>query len=215
MSSFRSDAPEDERITDLCSVSNDSDEDTVEIIGQVNYPVRWIISVDVGYRNLGLAVYDAEVKELVFWDVVDLAVHSFNGESIAAAVQVMFERYISPLVPQPRRCQAVIEKQVPHPRVLKVLMTECALRGFLMGKDMTVITVDPKAVKKYFSISGQRGESYGAGKRRAIEHVSRTLETGSPHVRVPAQFRLVFERGRKKDDMADAFLHLKYVLMTS
>ncbi len=61
MSSFRSDAPEDERVTDLVSVGNDSDEDAVEIIGQVHYPVRWILSIDVGYRNLGLAVYDAEV----------------------------------------------------------------------------------------------------------------------------------------------------------
>ena len=86
MSSFRSDAPEDERVTDLVSVGNDSDEDEVEIIGQVHYSVRWILSIDVGYRNLGLAVYDAEVQELVLWDVVDLAVHSFNGESIAAAV---------------------------------------------------------------------------------------------------------------------------------
>jgi hypothetical protein len=123
-----------------------------------------------------------------------LSIDSFNGENVAYAAKSLFDNKISPIVTHPRQCRVLLERQVLHPNLFKVLMTECAIRGILLGNNIELITVNPKDVKSYFGMPA--GESYGARKRRAVAVAREALLT-SP-IRMPDLIKSTFETSQKK-----------------
>jgi hypothetical protein len=172
--------------------------DCIQQIGEIKYPPRWIVSIDMGFKNLGLIIYDIRSAEVVEWTLVDVGVDSFNKENVAYAAKSLFDNKISPIVTHPRQCRVLLERQVPHPNPFKVLMTECAIRGILLGNN------------SYFGMPA--GESYGARKRRAVAVAREALLTS--RIRMPDLIKSTFETSRKKDDMTDAYLQLVFALET-
>ncbi len=192
---------------------HDSDTDSIEILGCSH---RWIVSIDVGFKNLGLLIYDVLRAEVVHWAVVDVQVRAFCAEEVTVSVQTFFATHVNPFVENSRLFTVLIEKQIPHPKVFRVSMIDCVLRGYLAGHGISTTTIQSKSVKNHFSRESEglkTKTSYSAGKRRAVNLVRELLERKS--VRVPDRLKAVFESAGKKDDMADAYLQFLFYIQTS
>ena len=97
-----------------------------------SHPIQ--ISIDVGYKNLGLFIYDPNLEAVLEWGALDLSLSNFEPETIVIGL----DKALSPFLSRPEilihQCEVIIERQTRMLAVHKVGLVDLALRAWLIGK---------------------------------------------------------------------------------
>ncbi|KAI3650553.1 hypothetical protein MP228_003795 [Amoeboaphelidium protococcarum] len=175
-------------------------------IGKVSTPFEQyeqIVSVDVGVKNLAVAIYDLKLKRVIAWELRNPdSERCLNTPAVES-----YGKWCRDFLAYHNinsKCRLLVERQ----RV-------CSNNGVINAKSMMVytvqsqlvalhdkaITIDPKAVAQHYASGGKQK------KRNAVDIIYRDymhlLETD-----VGSQFK----NAKKKDDLADSLLQLTYFL---
>ena len=165
--------------------------------------MAYIAAVDIGIRNLGLAVYDYKEKTLVEWIRVDLCegqkyVPCKNVEYVhvfIAKYQHYFDNAHIVLVERQMRVNMRILESVFHSRFFE----KCVI-------------VAAQSVKLHFSICCR---DYKKNKKRAVEwlhcHWNQMVKH---HIINIDEWNSVWSHEKKQDDLADALIMLLYYVNT-
>jgi hypothetical protein len=165
-----------------------------------------IMSIDVGYKNFGLFIFDPNEDTVLEWKALDLSVSKFKPDNIIHCLKEALEPYLSLSAILRNNCRVIIEKQTQMLNVHKVVLVDLALRAWLSGRGVAVETVDPKRVKGHFYISEKK---YKKRKAVAVERAQGLIGEW-PSSRISDALRNSFMSAKKKDDMADALLQCVY-----
>jgi hypothetical protein len=170
-----------------------------------------LLSIDVGYRNLAYCVLEDE--RVVEWEVVDAVKEDKTWAKIPKVgndpiiigllVKSMWDRREKLLSVD----TVLIERQPPRARVMRVL--EGAIQAFFLTCMQTVEICKVKKVESFnardkFKHFEQRAllrgkKNYSARKKAGVEMCRDYLvETGQDSV--------LFEKAKKRDDLADALM---------
>ena len=162
--------------------------------------MRYIVSIDVGIKNLGLCVFDFATAKFVFWDNVSLVA---NGRYIPANnVQYVrdfvarYESFFSDaavvLVERQMRCNMRIVEAV----VQTLFFDKCVI-------------INARSVKAHYNLGTK---NYRMNKQRAVTWTEAFVKNN------PAAFAHAvvepFTVKSKKDDLADSLLLITYYLDT-
>jgi hypothetical protein len=161
-----------------------------------------ILSLDVGFKNLGIFMYDPAHSRVLEWDALDLSISKFEPEKIIEGVQKALEPYLSNPEILRKGCHVLVEKQTRMLKVYKVGLVDMAIRAWLAGKGKQATTVDPKKVKKFFKM---KWENHRQGKTLAVKKARELIEKWTSD-KLSDDLRNRFLKAKKKDDMADAML---------
>ena len=92
-----------------------------------------LVSLDVGYKNFAAAAFDPQNKKIFYWNRISLNISSFNAPEV---VEKLVSNGLAPILESPlviaRGCRFLIEKQIPSPRIHKILMVDVALHAYLV-----------------------------------------------------------------------------------
>jgi hypothetical protein len=163
-----------------------------------------IISVDIGYRNIGIFMYDPNQCAALEWTSLDLSLTDFEPDTIIRGIENVFNPYLSRREVVRYGCHFLVEKQTRMVRMYKVALVDMALRAWLAGQSIAVSTVIPKEVKKHFGICAK-----GYKKRKSLA-VKKAREMTDNWQIVTDEMRATFLSTKKNDDMADAFLQCMF-----
>ncbi|MAT69680.1 MAG: hypothetical protein CMJ58_09165 [Planctomycetaceae bacterium] len=163
--------------------------------------MRYVVSVDVGIKNLGLAVFDLATCKFVFWNNVSLVP---NGRYLPANnVQYVrdfvarhewaFNDAIAVLVERQMRCNMRI--------------IESVLQTMFFDK---CIIINARSVKAHYNLGTK---NYRMNKERAVQWVT-DFVAQNPDAFATHAVQLPWEELHKKDDLADALLLIMYYLDT-
>jgi hypothetical protein len=192
----------------------DDDNDDIIFMSDIIYrpapPPRFVVSMDVGYRNFAIAIFDIVRQEVVVWENFDLGITKFTSSNILEAFESLFEERIAPVVAQAGISTTLIEVQAHRPTTYRVAMVDCTIRGFLGGRRIPVRAIRPADVKRHFGFPIR--QVHAARKADSIRRVREFLDGAPGGLRVPEDVRQSFDRSRKKDDLADAYLQLLYFI---
>ena len=157
----------------------------------------YIVTIDVGLKNLGFLVYDMTSKRVLVWSnecmVTGKYMPSCNVQYVRAFVQKWsqyFENAHKIIVERQMRCNMRIIESV-----FEAMFYE------------TVMTVAPRSVKVHFGISKN---NYRCNKQAAIEYVSDCKNLEELDLTEVSEAL----KCKKKDDLADSMLLLLYYLHT-
>jgi hypothetical protein len=160
------------------------------------------LSIDVGFKNLGVFVHDPNQGKVLDWRALDLSLPCFQPEAIIEGLERALQPYLNLTEVIENKCLVIIEKQTQMLNVHRVGAVDLALRALLHGKGIPVKTADPKRVKAFFSIEES---SYKKRKKAAVLKASELIDEW-PSCQLSDQLRGQFNAAKKKDDMADALL---------
>lgn len=168
-------------------------------------PFRYIVSIDIGTKNLAWVSYDTSSEIIIRWRLVNLESSSSDLPTLASSVRNTFNDMTSELVLSDT--MFVIEKQPPSG-----LTTVAALFHVLAQLSDEL---NPDVVCSY-KIQHGMDESvvgYRARKKAAVEMVTAWLSEQSSSSMPKMLFHrfedvVQFLRTKKKDDMADCLLQL-------
>ena len=162
--------------------------------------MSYIISIDVGIKNLGICVFDFTCMKVVYWRNVSLC----PSGRYCPSDNVMYVReFVQKHSSYFEHAQKVIiEKQMrPNMRIVEALLHSMFYYQALI--------VSPKAVKAHFGLSTR---DYRLNKQRAVEWADLFLLHNAPMV-AQAEVQSYRDR-RKKDDLADSLVLLFFYLDT-
>jgi len=162
--------------------------------------MRFIVSVDVGIKNLGLCVFDFSTAKFVFWDNVSLVPNgryqpAENVQYVRNFVQrfnYFFDDANVIIIERQMRCNMRI--------IESVLQT--------MFYDKCVI-INAKSVKAHYSLGTK---NYRMNKLRAVQWAEKFVANNAGAF--ADAVTLPFSMKHKKDDLADALLLIAYYLDT-
>jgi hypothetical protein len=185
---------------EIIVISSDEEE-------EMNSPLKPIIlSIDVGFKNLGIFMHDPNQPAVLEWKALDLSLSNFQPETIVRGLETALEPYLSlPLVSK-NKCVVLIERQTRMLNVHNVGAVDLTLRAWLYGRGIPIETVDPKKVKMHFSISEK---NYKKRKAAGVKIATKLMEDW-PSSQLSDRLRNQFASAQKKDDMADALLQWAY-----
>jgi len=156
-----------------------------------------IIGVDPGTRNLALCMIDGQ--KIVQWDVINIMPDP-NGIA-DGLTKINFAVWVK------ESTDVVIERQpTKNPRAVRIqhyIEMFCAMNG---GR---VYCIDPKHKLSYASSTSYWPErdilnwSYNERKKLSVETTANFLK----NTEQDEKFVTMFEKSKKKDDLADALLH--------
>lgn len=157
---------------------------------------RYIISVDVGIKNLGICVYDLVQHQICFWDTVALTPDGryfpYNNVSY---VHKFVDRYYEYFTQADR---VLIERQMR----CNMRIIEAVLHSLFYAKCLVISARD---VKQHFNICMR---NYKLNKQKAVEWALAFVER-SPDAFAP-DVLAVWQSRKKRDDLADSLLLLMY-----
>ena len=162
--------------------------------------MSYVISIDVGLKNLGLCVFDFSTAQIVHWENVLLI-----GEGSYAPKDNV--KYVRDFVSKYRHFfdhafQVVIERQIrTNMRIVEAVL-------HTLFYDVCKI-VSARTVKCHFNLSCK---NYRQNKQKAVQ-VVRQFTRGNPSLFMSHLREIPFARG-KVDDLADSLLLLLYYLDT-
>ena len=174
---------------------------------------RFILSMDVGYRNFALVIFDIVRQEIVVWENFDLGITTFTSSHILEAFESFFEARIAPVVGMAGISTTLIEVQAHRPSTYRVAMVDCILRGYLGGRGIPVRAIRPADVKRHFGFPIR--QSHGQRKADSIRRVREFLDGAPGGLAISQGVRQSFDRSRKKDDLADAYLQLLFFVRST
>ena len=164
--------------------------------------MSYVIGIDIGLKNLGLAVYDFRHHKVVHWENAALVrVGKHRPKDNVKYVVDFCERYSHFF---DSAFAIVIEAQM---RVNMRII--CAVFETLFHNYSTVHVIPPRQVKAHYDLS--RG-SYNANKAASVAWVRKWL-TANSHV-VLRTCQANWSRAKKQDDLADALLLVLFYLDT-
>jgi hypothetical protein len=159
--------------------------------------MSYVISIDVGIKNLGLCIFHMQLGKVVVWtneSLVPRGKQYFPRQNVEY-VRALIERYR----PYFDSCfQLVVERQMrSNMRVIEAILETSYFNN------CTIIS--PRSVKAHYGLSTR---NYKMNKLVAVQWVERFLES-NPDTAPTELFK-----GAKKDDLADALIMLLYYLDT-
>jgi hypothetical protein len=169
-----------------------------------------IISIDVGFKNLGVIVYNPNTCRVLVWEAKSLNLTKFTTNSVIESVKGFIDIYLGMTDVVKNKCTFVIERQSQMVVVRKVVLVDMAMRAYLTGKGINIITITPANVKRYFDI---QSKSYKRRKTLAVNKVLGMFSEDLPFV-IDDKTKNVFLTSRKKDDFADCYLQFMYYVYT-
>ena len=158
-----------------------------------------IVGIDVGQKNLGVCVWDADAKRVERWCLWDTA-GTWAREVFECLQQHATPEFLEGVT------KVVIEHQPSkNPKMVRIMHY---LEFFFVSKGLPVTLQDSKhkllyaATTPWFpSDSTDREWTYTQRKKLAVQTVAAFVkDTEQP-------LRHVFESSKKKDDLADSLLH--------
>ena len=160
----------------------------------------YVMGVDPGTKNLGIAIIDSDTLEIVYLNCVNLFLDD-NGTEIEfdqKLVGYFLEKFVTKNKAIFSKCKLfAVEHQIME-RMNRV--------GFgieaLFSQYGRAITVHPSSVKAHF---GTRKGEYAQNKRAAVAWCNNNLEGVNL-----ARFREFEQKGLKTDDVADALMLAYY-----
>ena len=160
----------------------------------------FIISIDVGIKNLGFSVYDLATRQLVQWQNECLCDSKFVASKNVEYVHAFIDKYATFFADAHR---VLIERQM---RVnMKVIEAVFQSRFF----EKTIV-LPAQCIKMHFDLSCQ---NYRANKKKAIEFID--LQFGGllqDHFVNMHEWVDFWHAQPKKDDLADSLLMVLYYL---
>lgn len=156
-----------------------------------------IIGVDPGTRNLALCMVDGQ--KIVKWDVINIFP---DPKGIADGLtKINFADWVK------ESTDVVIERQpTKNPRAVRI---QICIEMYCAINDGRVYCIDPKHKLSYASSTSYWPEreitnwTYNERKKLAVETVTNFLKDTEQD----EKFATMFEKSKKKDDLADALLH--------
>lgn len=162
--------------------------------------MRYVISVDVGIKNLGLCVFDFATCKFVFWNNVSLVP---NGRYLPANnvqyVRDFVTRYQSFFS---EACCVLVERQMR----CNMRIVEAVLQTLYFDK---CVIINARSVKAHYNLGTK---NYRMNKQRAVEWAEAFL-AGNPTAFADGVTG-AFQEQQKKDDLADSLLLITYYLDT-
>ena len=159
----------------------------------------YVIAIDVGIMNLGLAVFDFNTRQVVHWDRVSLC----HGRYMPSKNVDYIRDFIARNEHFFLHCFVVlIERQIR----CNMRIVESGLQALFHDR---CIIISAKSIKVHFGISLM---NYRNNKSRAVEWAAQFI-TANPYAFSPG-VQSVFNDNSKRDDLADALLLLMYYLDT-
>lgn len=185
---------------------------------------KYVISVDVGYRNLAFAHVSKDHKVLR-WRRVDLDIDDHHpSQSAASVTRFVRGQLLADIAGIEKDCAIVIERQrfrsmgghsvLEH--TLRVNMVEAMLWSAiqcLTGPDLVKEAVTAIAVEKYWSILKPHLDpssdwhidtSIQSKKKRSQQLVTQLLATRT--ISCSPELQAMFAKESKKDDLSDSIL---------
>jgi len=163
----------------------------------------YVCGVDVGYRNLAVAVLDSETKEIVYLNLIGLCEEVIEGKRIVYEFdQKILDHFVAKFVVANesmfKKCSLFcIENQISvrHMRVQFGLEAMFSRYG-------RALSVHPSTVKAHF---GTRKGEYAANKHAAVAWCRNNLEGDNLE-----RFKDLAHCKDKLDDVADAIMQALY-----
>lgn len=162
--------------------------------------MRYVISIDVGIKNLGFCVFDFVTAKFVFWDNISLVpngryIPSNNVQYVRDFItryQSFFDEASCVIVERQMRCNMRIIESV----VQALFFDKC-------------VVINARAVKAHYDLSAK---NYRLNKQRAVQWAEQFV-TNNGSAFTPG-VTSAFENLQKKDDLADSLLLITYYLDT-
>ena len=164
---------------------------------------RYVIAVDVGIKNLGLAIFDLETSELVVW--VRCSICKAGPYYPSKNVE-----YIRQLIEDHATYFANAEKVLIE-RQMRVNMRiiESIIHALYFNK---CIIMPAQIVKMHFQLNTG---NYKSNKRAAVDYIARQfMDADISMLSNCTEMFLVWTRESKQDDLADSLLMIMYYLDT-
>lgn len=163
--------------------------------------MRYLISIDVGIKNLGLCVFDFVTASVVFWDNVTIVP---NGRYMPAQNVQYVRDFVT-------RYDAFFH----HAAVIVVeRQMRCNMRiieSVLQAMFFNVCTViNARSVKLHYGISTR---NYRNNKQKAVQWAEMFV-TNNRNVAFAPGALDVWDNAKKRDDLADSLLMTTYYLDT-
>lgn len=165
--------------------------------------MSYIISIDVGIRNLGFVVYDTTTQNVVEWKRVDICKEGkyFPYKNVQYALDFMNEHanYFA-------NCQLLlVERQMR----VNMRILEAVFQSQMYDR---CVVVQAQSVKMHFSIACR---NYKQNKRRAVEWLTFHWNTfAGKYVLNINAWQQTWLCSNKQDDLADCMIMLLYYLNT-
>ena len=178
-----------------------------------------VLSIDVGFVNLGYTIFNTSTSTIVDWDCRNIQLDKvYNILDVVEKVH-SFIRSLDMLLMRYESVDVVIEKQQQRrnsscsipPSVYKLGIIEGILHSYFVHKYSKehVFSIDARLVKFYFNIMAIKKDK----KQRTIEMAKRILRDGYVQgnmIHVCSTHKARFNQRKKKDDMADSLLMCLY-----
>tara|TARA_B100001094_G_scaffold137877_1_gene133523 strand:+ start:787 stop:1530 length:744 start_codon:yes stop_codon:yes gene_type:complete len=168
----------------------------------------YILSFDVGIKNLAFCVFDSKTKKICRWENISLDPQ--KGEDMCLCVVRNMDNYEELLNFIDK---VVIEKQPSRNNKMRVI--EALLQSYFVIKGLaslesTISKVSIYSAKhKLGNIPSLRGKSnYAERKKLSVQRCKSYIESSNQ----PFEMKNKFEKSKKKDDLADTLLQaLAYI----
>ena len=154
-----------------------------------------LLSIDVGIKNLAMCLMDRQTMKIIKWDVSGVPPQHVDG---------IFPCMRDHLNDKPWVLDAdlvLIEKQPPHNRGMGAVQN--FLHAYFVIHNKETIIYDAR--HKVPDVCGPGKAMYNKRKKVAIERTHEHLKTET----INAEWLEMFEKSKKKDDLADTFLQGK------
>lgn len=163
--------------------------------------MSYVISIDVGIKNLGLCVFDFRIAKVVEWDNVSLVpsgryIPAYNVQYVRDFVR-KYERYFD------QAFQVIVERQMR----CNMRIVEAVIQA--MFYDACII-ISARSVKAHYDLSTK---NYRANKQKAVVWVKQFIANNAAAF-VDGLCARSFACAAKQDDLADSLLLLLYYLDT-
>tara|TARA_B100000212_G_C27363719_1_gene529366 strand:- start:404 stop:970 length:567 start_codon:yes stop_codon:yes gene_type:complete len=162
--------------------------------------MRYVISIDVGIKNLGLCVFDFATAKFVFWDNVSLVPNGrylpANNVQYVRAFVAQYEAFFN------EAAVVLVERQMR----CNMRIVEAVIQTLYFDK---CVVINARSVKAHYNLGTK---NYRLNKQRAVEwadmFLANNADAFAPGVANPFTLR------HKKDDLADSLLLITYYLDT-
>jgi hypothetical protein len=191
------------------------DDESLPVVPTSAKPVRFVISIDVGLVNCGVAVAemgkDSNQPNLKVWERLTLldAKAKRTPAIVSNVIKDLIDQLLQQLQCDPSELGVIVENQISFRQRSKSAMvsyknglTATAFYAHFQGMGVSCHGGSPKYVSNVMKLSGD-----GTRKLKAKRKVSDILENGEI-IHIPQEMKAKYKSEKKKDDLADSLLQL-------
>ena len=163
---------------------------------------EYIISIDVGIKNLGFAVLEASSNNLVVWKRVNLVTsNTYQPFRNVEYIHQFIENHATYFADAKL---VIIERQMR----VNMRIIESVVHSMFYGRCMVV---QAQHVKLHFGLNKR---DYRKNKQAAVDFVNEQMEHSEPHIPNLHTWNAHWVQEGKQDDLADALIMLMYYVRT-